>query len=167
MHVTCARVSSGMVSEGHRKEHTSHPLAPSWLTIRSLHSKLVARVVRGSWRLSSSFTSLLAKESKGTILSGVTMPRRNALSQIGCLLRCGASATKFHATTAGGGRRSGEASCIKRHGDLVRAAPMPTLHFWFVFTVSASAMVPRQLTVSTIQQCGRKTRRKSSGGPLV
>ena len=88
MHVTCARVSSGMVSEGHRAltGHTSHPLAPSWLTIRSLHSKLVARVVRGWWRLSSSFTSLLVKGSKGTILSGVTMPRRNALSQIGCLL---------------------------------------------------------------------------------
>ena len=86
MHVTCARVSSGMVSEGHRKEHTSHPLAPPWLAIRSLHGKLVARVVRGWWRLSSSFTSLLAKENKGTILSSVTMPRRNALSQTGCLL---------------------------------------------------------------------------------
>ena len=86
MYATCARVSSGMVSEGHRKEHTSHPLAPSWLTIRSLHSKLVARVVRGWWRLSSSFTSLLAKENKGTILPGVTMHCRNALSQTGCLL---------------------------------------------------------------------------------
>ena len=157
MHVTCARVSSGMVSEGHRKEHTSHPLAPSWLTIRSLHSKLVARVVRGWWRLSSSFTSILAKESKGTILSGVTMPRRNALSQIGCLLRCGASATKFHATTAGGGRRSGEASFSKHPGDLVRASPNAHYALLVCLHRQRTSHGAGTLIVSASHKCGRES----------
>ena len=83
MHVTCARVSSGMASEGHSiGPQGDIYLAPTGPFVAdnsqfAQQAGLVARVVMGWWRLSSSFTSLLAKESKGTILSGAECSTSN------------------------------------------------------------------------------------------
>ena len=86
-----------------------------------------------------SFTSLLAKESKGTILSGVTMPRRNALSQIGCLLAVwsfGATQQPQVVGDALGKRRSASVLVI-----LCGHPPMPTMRLGCAFTVSVPATV--------------------------